>query len=134
MLNKVMLIGNLGGDPEVRFTPQGTPVCTFSIATNEKYKKKNGETETKTEWHKIIAFGKLAEICGELLKKGSLVYVEGKLQTREWKDSQDVKRYTTEVVISGMRILPAGNNGDDKGEDRGFDGREEPEELDDIPF
>ena len=130
MLNKVMLIGYLGVDPEVRFTPQGTPVCTFSLATNEKYKK-NGEAETRTEWHRIVAFGRLAEICGEYLKKGKLIYIEGNLRTREWEDSKGVKRSTTEIIINSMKILS--KDPDDKDENKEFTDREPPE-LDDIPF
>ncbi len=131
MLNKVMLIGNLGGDPEVRFTPQGTPVCTFSLATNERYKK-NGETETRTEWHRIVAFGRLAEICGEFLRKGKLIYIEGNLRTREWEDSKGVKRSTTEIIMNSMKILS--KDPDDKDVNKEFNEKEEPPELDDIPF
>ena len=131
MLNKVMLIGNLGVDPEVRFTPQGTPVCTFSLATNERYKK-NGETETRTEWHRIVAFGRLAEICGEFLRKGKLIYIEGNLRTREWEDSKGVKRSTTEIIMNSMKILS--KDPDDKDVNKEFNEKEEPPELDDIPF
>lgn len=104
MLNKVMLIGNLGGDPEVKYTPSGTAVVSFSIATTETWTK-DGEKQSKTEWHKIVAWQRLAEICGEYLHKGSQVYVEGKLQTRDWEDKEGNKKYTTEIVINQMQML-----------------------------
>ena len=98
-INKVILIGNLGQDPDIRYTPAGAAVVNMSIATDEGYKDKSGQMVDKTEWHKVVVFGKLAEICGQYLKKGSKIYVEGKLQTRKWtnKEGQDV--YTTEVVL-----------------------------------
>lgn len=102
-INKVTLIGSLGQDPEVRHTPAGATVTTISVATSESWKDKNsGQEQSKTEWHRVVFFGKLAEIAGEYLKKGSQVYVEGKLQTRKWQDKQGQDRYTTEVVVDGF--------------------------------
>ena len=105
MINKAILVGRLGADPEVRYTPDGAMVTNFRIATDEQWKDKNGEKVQKTEWHKIVAFGKLAEICGKYLVKGKLVYLEGRIQTRAWDDKEGVKRYTTEIVASNMQML-----------------------------
>jgi single-strand DNA-binding protein len=99
-LNKVMIIGHLGRDPEMRYTAEGTPVANFSVATTEKYKDKEN-----TEWHRVVAFARLAEICGEYLRKGKQVYVEGRLQTRKWTDKDGHDKYTTEIVASDMRML-----------------------------
>jgi len=118
MINKVMLLGRLGKEPEVRYTQDGSMVVNFSLATDESYKK-DGEKVQKTEWHKIVVFGKLAEICAKYLNKGSLVYVEGKIQTRSWED-KGTKRYITEIVASTMKML-------DKKE-------ENPEPETDTPF
>ncbi len=104
-VNKVVLVGHLGGDPETRFTPAGTAVANFNIATNESWKDANGELQDKTEWHRCVMFGKSAELAGELLKKGQLVYMEGKLQTRNWEDKDGIKRYTTEVVCDIFTML-----------------------------
>lgn len=99
-VNKCILLGFLGDDPEVRYMPNGNAVSNFSIATSESWKdKKTGQINDKTEWHKIVIFGKLAEVAGEYLKKGSQVYIEGKLQTRKWQDKSGQDRYTTEIVI-----------------------------------
>jgi single-strand DNA-binding protein len=103
-VNKVILIGRLGADPEIRYTLDGKPVASFRIATNEVIVR-NGEKETLTEWHRIVAFGRLAEICGELLTKGSQVYIEGKLRTRKFEDRQGIQRYITEVVVQNLQIL-----------------------------
>src|SRR6202165_4654596 len=97
-LNKVMIIGNLGKDPEVRYTAGGTAVASFSVATSEKFKNKSGEFEEKTEWHNIILWARLAEIAGEYLTKGKTVYIEGRLQNRKWQDRDSKDRYTTEIV------------------------------------
>lgn len=135
-LNKVTLIGNLGKDPELRYTNSGVPVATFSLATNETWKDSDGNTQEKTEWHNIVAWQKLAEICGEWLKKGSKVYIEGRLQSRSWDDKNTgQKRYMTEVIANDMIMLDA----------KGSSGRvsdvpsAEPEktggaEKDDLPF
>jgi len=105
-VNKVILVGHLGRDPESRYLPSGDAVTNFSIATSEQWKDKNtGEKKEATEWHRISAFGKLAEICGEYLKKGSQVYIEGKLQTRKWTDKDGVEKYSTEIKAEQMRML-----------------------------
>ena len=104
-LNKVMLIGNLGKDPEVRYTTSGTAVASFSIATSERFKGKSGEWEDRTEWHNITLWGRLAEIAGEYLAKGKTVYIEGRLQTRKWQDRDGRDRYTTEIVGEKMQML-----------------------------
>ncbi len=116
-INKVILVGHLGRDPEVRYTQDGRPICNFSMATTEQWRDKNsGEKRERTEWHRIVVFGKLAEICGEYLSKGRQVYVEGKLQTRKWQGQDGQDRYTTEVVIDingNMQML--GSRGDSAG-------------------
>ena len=104
-VNKVVLVGHLGGDPETRYTPSGAAVANFNMATNESWRDANGELQDKTEWHRCVMFGKSAELAGELLKKGQLVYLEGKLQTRNWEDKDGVKRYTTEVVCDMFTML-----------------------------
>ncbi len=102
-VNKVILVGNLGQDPEVRYTPGGAAITNISIATSDSWKDKNtGQMQEKTEWHRVVFFGKLAEIAGEYLHKGSQVYIEGKLQTRKWQDKQGQDRYSTEVVVDGF--------------------------------
>lgn len=110
MLNKAQLIGRLGRDPETRYTGSGLAVANFSIATSEKFKDKNGEKREKTEWHKITAWGKLAEICQQYLKKGMLVFIEGSIGTREWQDKEGIKRYSTEITAREMKML--GSKGD----------------------
>ena len=104
-VNKAIVIGNLGKDPEVRFTPGGQAVANFSIATNESWKDKNGQAQERTEWHRIVVWGKLAELCGEYLKKGRSAYVEGRLQTREWTDKEGKKNYTTEIIANQVVFL-----------------------------
>jgi single-strand DNA-binding protein len=105
-LNKAIIIGHLGKDPETRYMSDGAAVCNFSVATTESWKDKNsGEKKEATEWHRINAFGKLAEICGEYLKQGALVYVEGKITTRKWKDKEGNDRYTTEIRADQMKML-----------------------------
>lgn len=105
-INKAILIGRLGRDPEVRYTPDGTAVANFSIATSEEWKDKDtGEKRERTEWHRIVAFRRLGEICGEYLAKGRQVYIEGRIQTRDWEDKDGIKRYTTEIVASQMQML-----------------------------
>ncbi|MBI3560359.1 MAG: single-stranded DNA-binding protein [Gammaproteobacteria bacterium] len=105
-LNKVILIGNLGKDPEIRYMPNGQPVANFNIATSESWKDKaTGAAQEKTEWHRIVMYRKLAEIAGEYLKKGSKIYVEGKLQTRKWQDNTGQDRYTTEIIANEMQML-----------------------------
>lgn len=104
-LNKVQLIGNLTRDPELRYTPQGTPVCTFGLATNRQWTTEKGEKKEETEFHRIVAWNKLAEICSQLLAKGRKVYIEGRLQTRKWTASDGSERQTTEIVANDMMIL-----------------------------
>ncbi|MBZ4415210.1 single-stranded DNA-binding protein [Myxococcus sp. RHSTA-1-4] len=113
-VNKVILIGNLGADPEVRFTPGGQAVANFRIATSDSWTDKNGQKQERTEWHRIVVWGKLAELCGEYLKKGRQCYIEGRLQTREWTDKENRKNYTTEVVANSVTFL--GGGGRDAGE------------------
>lgn len=105
MINKVILIGNIGRDPELRYAADGGAVCNLSVATSETWKDKQGEKQEKTEWHRVVYFGKTAEIAGEYLKKGSQVYVEGKLQTRKWQDKDGQDRYSTEIVGERMQML-----------------------------
>ena len=104
-VNKVVLVGHLGGDPETRFTPSGAAVANFNLATNESWRDANGDIQDKTEWHRCVMFGKSAEMAGDLLKKGQLIFTEGKLQTRNWEDKDGVKRYTTEVVCEMFTML-----------------------------
>jgi single-strand DNA-binding protein len=111
MLNKVQLIGYLGANPETRYTPDGEAVARVRIATSETWKK-NGEKHEKTEWHNVVFFGKLAEIADKYLKRGSLIYVEGRLHTRSW-DKDGETRYTTEIVVESMKMLPGGHKADD---------------------
>lgn len=104
-LNKVQLIGRLGADPVVRYTPSGRPNANFNLATNASWKNDKGEVQDRTDWHRVIGWGKLAEVMGEWLKKGSLVYLEGRLQTRSYDDKEGVKRFITEVVVTDMEML-----------------------------
>ena len=141
-LNKVMLIGNLGRDPEVRYTQDGRAVANFSIATTDKWKDKNsGENKERTEWHRIVAFGRLGEICGEYLSKGKQVYIEGRLRTRSW-EKDGITRYTTEIEAISMQMLGtrdsgAGTSTPSGPQGKGMSGSEPsyPEfQDDDIPF
>ncbi|GMQ96466.1 MAG: single-stranded DNA-binding protein [Gammaproteobacteria bacterium] len=113
-INKVILVGNLGKDPEVKYMPSGGAVANVTVATNESWKdKQTGEKQERTEWHNVVFFGKLAEIVGEYLRKGSQVYVEGRLQTRKWQDRNGQDRYTTEIVASEMQMLGGRGGGVD---------------------
>ncbi|HEY1936398.1 MAG TPA: single-stranded DNA-binding protein [Candidatus Angelobacter sp.] len=139
-VNKVILVGNLGQDPEVKYTPSGTPVAKFSLATNERYKDKSGEWQDRAEWHNVIAWQRLAEIVGEYVKKGSKVYVEGRLQTSSWEDRQSGdKKYRTEIVVRDL-VLLGGGNGDTNGpsgenrQGNGFDQRYQSEEHEETGF
>ncbi len=135
-LNKVQLIGNLGKDPELKYTPSGVAVATFSIATSESWKDQEGNQQEKTEWHNIVAWRKLAEICGEYLKKGKKVYLEGKLQTRNY-EKDGVKRYVTEIVADQLIMLDGGggksNNSNTTSESAPAAHNDAPKE-DDLPF
>ena len=128
-INKVILIGNLGADPEIRYTSSGTAVANFRIATNDRWTNKNGEKEERTEWHRIVAFGRLGEICGEYLSKGKPVYIEGRLQTRTWEDRDGNQRTTTEIIATTMQMLGGGGGGQSQN-------TQDPSSLDgdDIPF
>ena len=138
MVNKALLIGRLGADPEVRYTPDGTMVVNFRLATDLQWKDKSGEKIQRTEWHRIVAYGKLAEICSNYLSKGKLIFVEGRIQTRSWEDKDGGKRSTTEIVASNMQML------DSKGQARSQDAPVDDHTLssagsesapeDDVPF
>ena len=149
MVNKVILVGNLGRDPEVRSTPSGQPVATFSIATNRKWRDRDGNRQEQTEWHNIVCWGRQAEVAGQYLTKGRQIFVEGRLQTRSWEDKQSgEKKYRTEVICDNFQMLgqrgdfdrgdgapppyepPGGGSGGGAG---GGGGSTEPED-DDIPF
>jgi single-strand DNA-binding protein len=110
-INKVILIGNLGRDPETRYTTDGAAVTNVTLATTDVWKDKGGEKQERTEWHRVVFFGRLAEIASEYLKKGSPVYVEGRLQTRKWTDKEGQERYTTEIVASDMKMLGSRSGG-----------------------
>lgn len=110
-LNKVMLIGHLGKDPELKYTSSGIAVVNFSMATNEAWKDQDGNLQERTEWHNIVAWRRLAEICGEYLKKGKRVYIEGRIQTRNYDDKNGVKRYVTEIVADDLIMLDGGGSG-----------------------
>ena len=137
MVNRVILLGRLGRDPEMRYTGSGVPVVNFSLATNERWNDQNEGRQERTEWHKIVAWSKLAEICNQYLKKGHLVYIEGRLQTREWDDREGNKRRTTEVVASTMRMLNPGTDSSAPKE-KTVDAKSSEMDLgvtdDDIPF
>ncbi len=137
MINKVILIGRLGADPEVRYTQDGTMVTNFRLATDESRKDKSGERVTKTEWHRIVTFGKLAEICGNYLAKGRLVYIEGRIQTRAWDDNEGTKRYTTEIVAQNMQMLERKGQATDQSGASNYSGSSFSEPGipdDDVPF
>jgi single-strand DNA-binding protein len=135
-VNKVILVGNLGSDPEVRYTPSGRAVANFSLATTERFTNKEGEKEERTEWHKIVAWARLGEICGEYLTKGSQIYIEGRLQTRNWEDRDGNKRYTTEIVAQAMQMLGGSKKGGEVKSAEESHPSEEPVSIpdDDIPF
>ena len=128
-LNKVLLIGHLGSDPESRFTTSGSAVTNFNLATNESWQSADGETKDKTEWHRVVIFGKMAETAAEYLKKGQLIYIEGRLQTRSWEDKDKVKRYTTEVLCDGFTML-----GPKRDNASGSTSEAETSDDDDLPF
>lgn len=122
-VNKVILIGNLGSDPELRHTQSGQAVCEFRLATNEAWTDKQGQRQERTEWHRIIVWGKHGEACAKYLAKGRMAYVEGKLQTRSWEDKEGIKRYTTEVIAQSVQFL-GGGNGQQARRDEEDDGRD----------
>jgi len=126
-VNKVILVGSLGKDPEVRFMPNGEAVCNFSIATTDSWKDKSGAKQERTEWHNIVMYRKLAEIAGEYLKKGRPVYVEGRLQTRKWQTKEGQDRYTTEIIADQMQMLGSNKDGHSGGDNDGgsYDGQQQ---------
>jgi len=130
-VNKVILLGNLGADPELRHTPSGTAVANMRLATTEVFSTREGEKNKRTEWHRVVAFGRLAEICGQYLKKGRQVYFEGRLQTREWEDKNGDKRYTTEIVATNMTML--GGRGEGAGYTAEEAQAEAPPDTADVP-
>ena len=150
-VNLVIILGNLGNDPEVRYMPNGEPVANISIATSETWNDKNtGEKREKTEWHRVTAYRRAAEIIGQYTRKGSKLYVEGKLQTRKWTDNNGVDRYTTEIIADSVQLLDSrgdGNRGHDDHSSRGGQGHQQPQQnnapqynppaqddFDDVPF
>ena len=146
-INKAILIGNLGADPEVRYTPANTAVCNISVATTDQWRdKQTGEQQEKTEWHRVVLFNRLGEVAGEYLKKGSKVYIEGRIQTRKWQGQDGQDRYTTEIVANEMQMLD-GRSGSAPMDDAGYGNRQQqPQQArqpsppadddlaDDIPF
>ena len=136
-VNKVIIIGGLGNDPDIRYTGDGKAIANLSVATSEGWKdKQTGENKEKTEWHRVVAFGKLAEIMGEYLKKGSKVYIEGKLQTRKWQDKSGNDRYTTEIVANDLQMLDSKGSGESKPVSKSQDFQAPPADDfdDDLPF
>jgi len=140
-VNKVILLGRLGADPELRYTPGGAAVATISVATNMVWKDKDGNQQDKTEWHRVVAWRRTAEFLGEYVKKGALIYVEGRLETRNWEDKDGVKRYTTEVIADSIETV--GGRKDDRGaadmpaqdsQQSSGDDKEVPPPEDDLPF
>ena len=117
-VNKVIIIGNLGADPEMRYTPEGAAVAQFSVATSRKWKDDKGQKKDETEWHKVVAWGKLAEVCGEYLSKGRQVFIEGRIKSRTWDDKDGNRRYTTEIIATDVTFL--GGKGDSAPPDVGF--------------
>jgi single-strand DNA-binding protein len=129
-----MLIGNLGKEPEIRSTQSGTAVATFNVATTERWKDKEGQMQETTEWHRVVAWQRLAEICRDYLRKGSKVYIEGKLQTRKWQDQSGTDRYTTEIVASEMKMLSPKGGEDDVTSGSVFTGKKASYIDPDVPF
>ena len=128
-LNKVLLIGHLGADPESRFTTSGSAVTNFNLATNESWRSAEGDTKEKTEWHRVVLFGKMAETAAEYMKKGQLVFIEGRLQTRSWEDKDKVKRYTTEILCDNFTMLGRKGEGGDSSVSQ-----KDSDQEDDLPF
>lgn len=147
-LNKVMLIGNLGADPEIKYTPNGTAVANLRIATSDNRKNKEGEWEERTEWHRVVTYGRQAEVCKDYLKKGSKVYIEGRLETRSWEDQSGQKHYATDIVGNNLILLDAKGQGQSAGPNDSSPSKKPqagrsgspvppenfPQEEDDLPF
>jgi single-strand DNA-binding protein len=136
VVNKAILIGRLGADPEIRYTPSGAEVANFRIATSETWTNKNGEKEERTEWHRIVAWRALAKICGEYLSKGKLVYIEGKIRNRSWEDRDGNKKWTTEIEATEMRMLGGGGGEAERRtkEPEGDYAPPPPNKEEDVPF
>ena len=134
MLNKVTLIGRLGADPQIRFTPGNTKVANINLATSRRWKDKNsGERKEETEWHRVVFFNRTAEVCGEYLKKGSLIYIEGRIRTRKWVDESGTTRYSTEVIGELMQMLDSKSGGSTGNDPHPHTGSNL-DDLDDVPF
>ena len=139
-INKAIIIGNLGDDPELRYTENNTAVTTLSIATNERWKDKDGQPQERTEWHRVVVFGRQAENCNQYLKKGRSVYIEGRIQTRKWEDKDGNTRYTTEIVAQTVQFLAGGRDGEyspapsNQNRPSGTGGYNQAFDDDDIPF
>jgi single-strand DNA-binding protein len=135
-VNKAIILGNLGADPELRYTPGGQAVTSLSIATTEKYKDKNGEKQSRTEWHNVVLWGRLAEIARDYLKKGSPVYIEGRIQYRSYDDKEGIKRYRTDIVGQTLQLLGSRGGAADSGHAEAAETPEPsmPAEDDDLPF
>ena len=121
MLNKAMLIGNLGADPETRYTQDGTCVCNLRLATTERYKDRNGQQQERTEWHRVVLWGKLGEIANQYLNKGARVFIEGRIETRKWTNKEGQDQYTTEIRASEMKMLGGGGGGGGRSDSGGGD-------------
>lgn len=134
MLNRVMIIGRLGADPELRYTQAGQATCSLRVATDESYTDRDGNREERTEWHRVAVFGKTAENCNQYLRKGSLVYVEGKLSTRKWQDQNGQERYSTEIRADRVQFLDRKENGPQKPAQRKERSNAAQSELEEIPF
>lgn len=133
-LNRVMLIGRLGRDPEIRHSPSGQPVANFSIATDESYTSRDGQKVDRTEWHKIVVWGKQAEFCGNYLTKGRLVYIEGSISTRKWQDKDGAEKYTTEIKADRVVGLDSNQGAASPAPQQEYTGRRDMDELGDAPF
>lgn len=138
MINKAIIVGNLGADPEIRYTQSGSQVATFNVATTERWRDQSGQQQEATEWHRIVAWKRLAEICGEYLHKGSKVYIEGRIQTRKWQDQNGNDRYTTEIIAREMKMLDRREGGGGGGGSQEYGAPEPPPDYgsmgDDVPF
>ncbi len=132
-VNKVIILGNLGGDPDMRYTQSGSPVANFTVATNERWTGKDGQSQERTEWHRIVVFGRLAELCRDYLSKGRQVYLEGRLQTRKWEDKDGNRRSTTEIVAQTIQFLGRGGSAGGQGGQGGSGGDYAPSNNYDAP-
>ena len=133
-VNKVIIVGNLGQDPEGRFTPQGTAVTNLSVATNESWKNQSGEYQDRTEWHRVVMYGKMAETANEYMHKGMMVYIEGRLQTNEWEDQNNIKRRTTEIRCDNFTMLGKKGDGSPTKKAPNNDEKFDENQDDDLPF